>query len=329
MTVQVNWKESTLYQLLESHLVSEIPLAPQRKFASIVLLREFSSTAVLTTEGQMLDVEQIRAGREKKELISRVVLQKRKQIAPERRTGRAFNREVGLTTDQCVYLEGMCGECPDCLIYGFAATKGEGSQRSRILTDSGFTIRAYEGIQRSITLNAIHDSHKGGVVGSAFAEREHIRPQVFFPTIETTVDVTPAELIYILRNILTTSRYGAESNRQGTVRNIPVAILFGQTEVMSNLDLTQRIYDQLFKDEDRAQDIPLEREEVQEAALQSLNQAIQSAYLPTKMVYGGELSAFLNDLRALWHDEEGVKQWLQSLQIDHQDYQKRKKAKKK
>lgn len=176
---QGNWHDSVVKKELDKHLLQEVPLSPQRFYASVVVVREFDSTAVLTTEGQMLDVELVRSGQKHAELTSRVLLQKRKQVAPERRTGRAFNRERGWG-NECKYMEQMCGKCPDCLIYGFAATSGEGAQRSRLLTDSGFAIRSYEGMQRSITLNAISDTTKGGVSGSAFAEREHIRPQVFF-----------------------------------------------------------------------------------------------------------------------------------------------------
>lgn len=320
MITKVNWKDSLVRKRLEKHLPEEVPLFPKRQCVSLVIVREFDSTAVLTTEGQILDVELVRSGRNNKELISRVLLQKRKQIAPERRTGRAFNRERGWGS-KCAYMEQMCGKCPDCLIYGFAATSGEGAQRSRIWTDSGFAIRSYEAMQRSITLNAIKDTTQGGVAGSAFAEREHIRPQVFFPTIETAVDVTPSEFLYILRNILTTTRYGAESNRQGFVQNHVVAMLFNKGELISNLALTQGVYDRLSeKNGEHFNDFPLERSEVTDAVLDVLYEEANSSYLPIEICAGEELQAFLAGVRELWRSEEANEEWLEELENDHRMY---------
>lgn len=320
--LQGNWRDSSIKKELGKHLLQEIPLSPNRKFASLVVIREFESTAVLTTEGQVLDVELVRAGHNHPEAISRVLLQKRKQVAPERRTGRALNREQGWG-EECKYMEQMCGKCPDCLIYGFAATSGEGAQRSRVLTDSGFAIRPYEGMQRSITLNAISDTTKGGVSGSAFAEREHIRPQVFFPTIETVTDVTPAEFLYVLRNILMTTRYGAESNRQGYVKNHVVAILFGEGELLSNLALTQGVYDRLYEQQgEKLHEFPLERSAVERAVLQVLEQEVAQAYFPIHLYQGEAVQEMLASARQVWRSEEGKEAWLKELKENHQKYLK-------
>ncbi|MBA4537826.1 type I-D CRISPR-associated protein Cas7/Csc2 [Bacillus aquiflavi] len=309
---------------INEYVVSEVPLAPLNRKIGFVVLRELASTAVLTTEGQTLDVEAVRAGKKSSELMSRVVLQKRKQVAPERRTGRAFNRQYGLAEEKCEYMKGMCGKCPDCLLYGFAATSGEGSQRSRILTDSAFSIRNYEQIQRTITLNAIEDTTKGGVSGSAFAEREHVRPQVFFPTIETAVDVTYAELIYILNNILTTTRYGAEANRQGFVHNHLVAIVLSNTEVTSNLSITQSVFDKLVdKYGEDVTELPLERDTLLNLTVQSIKQASEQVFAPVTIIDGEELSEILSELRAFLKDNKGVQEWLKQLKSDHDAYLKR------
>lgn len=316
----MKWQDSEAKKMLDQYLLKEIPRSPRRNYASLVIMREFQSTAVLTTEGQILDVETIRSGFNHDHLISRVALQKRKQIAPERRTGRAFYR-AGKGEDGCDYMNEMCGKCPDCLIYGFAATKGEGAQRSRVLTDTGFAIRSYEGMQRSITLNAIHDTTKGGVAGSAFAEREHIRPQVFFPTVETLVDVTPAEFIYVLRNILTTTRYGGESNRQGSVQNHPVALFFGRGELLSNLALTQHVYDRLCEQAGAQLDeFPLNRLDVEEAIRDTIQEQSEQAYFPIQLCTGEELQSFLTSVRDLWRNEEECEAWQEELEKDHQLY---------
>lgn len=319
-TTAVKWQDSEAKKILDQHLLKEVPRSPQRMCASVVVLREFQSTAVLTTEGQILDVEMVRSGFEQEQLTSRVVLQKRKQIAPERRTGRAFYRSY-TENESCDYMKEMCGKCPDCLIYGFAATKGEGAQRSRVLTDTGFAIRSYEGMQRSITLNAIQDTTAGGISGSAFAEREHIRPQVFFPTVETLVDVTPAEFVYVLRNILTTTRYGGESSRQGSVANHPVALFFGRGELMSNLALTQHVYDRLYEQVGESiNESPLNRSDVEQAIRETIKEQSEQAYFPIQLYEGEELQSFLTSLRGLWRNEEECEAWQTELEKDHQTY---------
>lgn len=96
---------------------------------------------------------------------------------------------------------------------------------------------------RNIKLNAIQDTVAGGIAGSAFASRENVLPQIFIATAETLLDVTSTEFTYVLGNILKTTRYGAESNREGFIRNHILGVYFSDTELFSNLELTQRYYD--------------------------------------------------------------------------------------
>lgn len=246
----------TSLQKYQRYFHKAIPSFRQNKYIQILVLRETKSHAIFTTEGDALDTESLQAGYNETNAtknLDRVVMFKRKQIAPERRTGKALLRQFGLVGEDekvkkpkaCYLMEGMCGECPDCVLYGFAAVQGEGSQKSRILTDSAFTLRSYTQIQKMIKLNAIQDKTEGGVSGSAFAERDTLIPQIFLPCVETLVDVTEDEFIYVLANILQTTRYGAEANREGYIRNHLVGISFGNVEKLSNLDLTQRLYDKL------------------------------------------------------------------------------------
>ena len=248
-------------QTIERWFQPGIPRLRQGKMIQIVLLRETRSYTIFTTEGTVLDTERLQAGVEATDTLSRVVMFKRKQIAAERRRGKELLREYGIvpiddiSTEQkkakgkdtmptaCRLMDGVCGRCPDCVLYGFAAVKGEGSQRSRVLTDSAWSVRDYHDIQKYIKLIAIDETVAGGVAGSAFAQRDHLLPQVFLPCVETLVDVTAAELVYVLGNIFRTTRYGAESNREGFVRNHLLAVYCSDVELFSNLDLTQFFYD--------------------------------------------------------------------------------------
>ncbi len=236
----------------------QIPRYRQNRSVQIVIVRETKSHAIFTTEGQTLDVERLQAGITNRKQIDRVVMYKRKQIAPERRTGKALLRDLGILIDapggkkdkgnktkrsECQIMGASCGSCPDCILYGFAATTGTGSQRARVLTDSGFVLRDIPQVMRNIKLNAIQDTIAGGIAGSAFASRENVLPQIFIPTVETLLDVTSTEFTYVLGNILKTTRYGAESNREGFIRNHVLGIYFSDVELFSNLELTQLYYD--------------------------------------------------------------------------------------
>ncbi len=312
-----------------SFLFDAIPAYRQGKYVQIVVLRETKSHAIFTTEGRTLDVEVLQSGIENTAPIDRIIMYKRKQIAPERRTGRATSRAHGYSPKQdiftdkkskkprvkqgeCEIMGNSCGECADCVLYGFAATTGTNSQKARILTDSGFVIRPQDQVMRDMTLNAIKETTEGGIAGSAFASRENLLPQVFIPTVETLVDVTPHELIYVLGNILRTTRYGAESNREGFVRNHILEITFSDTEIYSNLELTQLYYDALYENDTipnylNAPDL------IEKWNRQVGEQARKKVFGRTEIMSGEDLNALLSDAQALFSTENSLQLFLQQI----------------
>lgn len=245
---------TSLLNTYESSFHKHIPRFRQNRFIQIVVLRETKSHAIFTTEGQTLDIERLQSGIINRAPIDRIIMYKRKQIAPERRTGKALLRDMDILSpvvlnkkkverSTCQIMGDSCGCCPDCILYGYAATQGAGSQRARVLTDSGFIVRGESQVMRNIKLNAIQETTAGGIAGSAFAGRENVLPQVFIPTVETLLDGTMPEFLYLLGNILKTTRYGAESNREGFIRNHLLGVYFSDVEIFSNLELTQHYYD--------------------------------------------------------------------------------------
>ncbi len=121
------------------------------------------------------------------------MLFKRKQTTPERLAGRELLRGLNLTNADetnkdkyCKYNgEKSCKECPDCIIYGF--TIGDsGSERSKVYSDSAFTLSAYEEFHRSFTFNAAYEGgimSEGGVTRSSINELDYVIPEVTFPTV--------------------------------------------------------------------------------------------------------------------------------------------------
>ena len=81
----------------EHLFVPAIPRTPTARYGSVILLRETKSYAIFTTEGgEQQDVEQTPAGLTHPESTSRLVMFKRKQVEPERRTGKALLRQYGV-----------------------------------------------------------------------------------------------------------------------------------------------------------------------------------------------------------------------------------------
>lgn len=328
-------------QAIEQWFQPQIPRLRQGKMIQIVLLRETRSYAIFTTEGSVLDTERLQAGLRVQQPLSRVVMFKRKQVAAERRRGKELLREYGVVPIEdapsvlkkgkgkeagsvaCHLMDGVCGRCPDCVLYGFAAVKGEGSQRSRILTDSAWSVRDYTAIQKYIKLNAIDETVAGGIAGSAFSQRDHLLPQVFLPCIETLVDVTATELVYVLGNIFRTTRYGAESNREGFLRNHLLKVYCSDMELFSNLDLTQRFYD-AFDSAEKTKE-QLEQGYLTLADFQTHQEAVLNAAQEGTMgvvqsLTGEQCVALKDQLSKLYSNEAALGDLLETLHVQSQHY---------
>jgi CRISPR-associated protein Csc2 len=243
-----------------------IPKLPMGKYAHVIMLRETNSFALFQTDGE-LNISRVSLGRkaENQSLTTRIVLFKRKQSTPERLTGRELLRRYGLV-ENCKYNTAeFCKRCPDCIYYGFAIGS-EGSERSKVLVDSAFSITGYDMSHQQFTFNAPSENgtmSEDGKMRTALGEQDYVLPQVYFPSVVTIKDPTEAEFIYVLNNILRTRRYGAQNTRTGTIENTITGIVFADGEIFSNLELTQAIYDHLSA-EQRAK-TPLLREAVRSA----------------------------------------------------------------
>src|SRR5438034_6221543 len=239
----------------------DIPKLPMGKYAHIIMLRETNSFALYQTDGE-LNSSSVSLGRSHQDLATRIVLFKRKQSTPERLTGREILRRYGLV-ENCKYNTAeFCKRCPDCIYFGFAIGDS-GSERSKVLVDSAFSLTGYDMSHQQFTFNAPSENgtmSEDGKMKTSLGEQDYVLPQVYFPSVVTIKDPTEAEFIYVLNNVLRTRRYGAQNTRTGTVQNIVTAIIFGDGEVFSNLQLCQAIYDVL-SPEQRAR-MPLQRSDV-------------------------------------------------------------------
>jgi CRISPR-associated protein Csc2 len=254
-----------MFNFNSNHFPSEVPPRPMGSYAHIIILRETDSYALFQTDGE-LNTARVRAGtgRGYGEIITRLTMFKRKQTTPERLNGRELLRRYDVISDEaygdkkeadqagrpiCDYNVHFCMQCPDCISYGFAIGDS-GSEKSKVFSDTAYSITPYETSHEAFTLNAPYESgtmSREGVVTSRINEQDHIRPQTLFPSIITTRDLTPALFQYVLLNVMRTRRYGAQTTRTGTVTNHLAAVVLADGEISSNLRLTQALYDRLMQ----------------------------------------------------------------------------------
>ncbi len=287
---------------------------PQGRYVNLLVLRETQSETIFRTEGsgEPLNREFVHAGLEDSDVIPRVVISKRKQTAVERRTGRELLRSFGLLQKledgaECMLnTNNPCERCVDCWLYGFAAGGG-GAQKSRILTEDGFSLLPATSIVDTKTFNALFDNSTmrnplTGDPSTSINESEYIRPEAHFLDIEVLKDVTVDEVLYACGNVLRSSRYGAISSRIGRVKNTLLAVVFSRMEIFSTLELTQALYDRL-----GSKGHPLWAEEVIEAVTgtQGALAALMPGMLgPYAILQTDDLRSFLDEVTEVYKAPE-------------------------
>jgi CRISPR-associated protein Csc2 len=234
------------------------------RFISLVILRETLSETIFRTEGtgEPICREFVHAGvTSSRSIIERLVMTKRKQVAPERRRGREFLRAYNLLYTVRKKEEELtcslntnapCEMCVDCFLYGFAAGGG-GAQKSRIWTEDAFSLLAANELLADRTINGVYengtmrlrkdDDEEKDKASKSLNTSEYIKPGVQFLDVVTFKDVTADELRYAIGNILLTSRYGAVSSRVGRMENQILGVFGGIAELPSSLELVQAVYD--------------------------------------------------------------------------------------
>ena len=145
----------------------------------------------------------------------------------------------------CDYNEAFCKTCPDCISYGFAIGDS-GSEKSKIITDTAYSLTAYDDSHETMTLNAPYEEgtmSRKGEVTSRINEQDHVKPQVIFPAVITIRDVTWPLFQYVLSNVARTKRYGAQTTRTGSMTNHILGLALTDGEIFSNLRFTQSLFD--------------------------------------------------------------------------------------
>lgn len=316
-----------ILETLKSEFHTAFPRLASGKYVHFLMVRHSQSFPVFQTDG-VLNTVRTQAGLETKDAISRLVMFKRKQVTPERLSGRELLRSLSLTSategadNFCEYNgEKSCKKCPDCIIYGFAIGDS-GSERSKVYSDSAFSLSCYETSHRSFTFNAPSEggtmSERVGdkvIVRSSINELDHVLPEITFPTVETLRDPTFEGFIYVLGNLLRTRRYGAQESRTGTMVNHLVGIILADGEIFSNLQFTQALYDAL------KNDLNAPISDIQLKAAEVITQLLDDEPVRKKQVIlGAELTSLLSEVGGIYQDEAQLQTMLTALYQQTQTY---------
>jgi CRISPR-associated protein Csc2 len=310
----------------EALFLPAIPQLPQGRYVHFVLVRETESFPLFQTDGT-LNIIRVQAGLIHGETISRLVMFKRKQTSPERLRGRELLRYFDLISDSgeraCEYNSAnFCKQCPDCILYGYAIGS-EGAEKSKVYADSAFSITTYEESHKALSFNALYEHGtmtQAGTTRSSFGEQDHVVPQVFFPSVITLRDPTYESFLYVLGNILHTSRYGAQDSRTGTVYNHLIATVFANGEIFSNLRFSQAVYDQLRgkpqqeSEQSNQWQAPLSRDRVLSQASNAFNTLMEAEpVFAAQTVAGKNIENLRQEVTGLYQNDARSKQLLSDL----------------
>ncbi len=308
---------------------AEIPYKPMGKYVHFLTIRVTESYPLFQTDGE-LNKARVRAGISDANPISRLSMFKRKQSTPERLVGRELLRSYGLmTAEECEYNVKFAMDNPDCIIYGFAIGDS-GSEKSKVVVDTAFSITAFDGSHETFTLNAPFENgtmaskgeagSKPGEVTSRINQQDHIRPQVFFPSIVTLKDPTEASFLYVFNNILRTRHYGAQTTRTGRLRNELVGVVFADGEITSNLRWTQAIYDHMQAQNLLHTNDPLNEDEVLAAAIATIQTLMAEEFIVHTDLIGADFQTLLTEVKQLTGQEAGMRSLLQQADAEAKVY---------
>jgi CRISPR-associated protein Csc2 len=307
----------------------EIPYKPMGKYAHFLTLRITESYPLFQTDGE-LNKARVRSGIENANPISRLAMFKRKQSTPERLVGRELLRNYGfMNAEDCEYNVKFAMNNPDCIIYGFAIGDS-GSEKSKVVVDTAFSVTAFDESHETFTLNAPYENgtmaskgeagSKPGEITSRINQQDHIRPQVFFPSIVTLKDPTEAGFLYVFNNILRTRHYGAQTTRTGRVRNELVGVVFADGEITSNLRWTQAIYDLMKSNDTLRSPDPLDENDVITAATTAIQTLMAEEFIVHTDLIGNDFQPLLQEVKTLTGQETGIRSLLQKADDEAKAY---------
>ena len=221
---------------------------PKENYLNVLILRELKSAARFTTDGVEANSATIRIGNIE-ETVGKLF--GRKQVASDRRKAKALQRTlISEEMNKVMGKDGwngctmkvneMCQRCPECALFGSAASEESVSITSRVMYDEAYTIRALSAIVEEFFQNAPGDDYtKKPTPG--IREPDFFKEGVLFPCVVTLKDVTVEEVLFFLNITDRNSRYGATGTRFGKTQNHILGVYSSHREGPSSLEVTREI----------------------------------------------------------------------------------------
>ncbi len=242
----------SIYDALAEGTVQELVPAPENNYTNILVLRELKSHAVFTTNGQDADIATATVSNDEETVeYSPGLMFMRKQTGSDRRFAKAMQRDL-IGRECTMKVNEMCQTCPECVLYGSAASENEDqavSVTSRVMYDTAYSVRDASAVIDEKFQNAPGDEYAKEAT-SAIREPDFFEPGTLFPSVITLRDATPEEVAFILSVTMQNKRYGAATTRLGRMKNHVLDVYIGSEEGPANLELSQALVHRFAERED-------------------------------------------------------------------------------
>jgi len=241
-------KMTEFKKALSAGTVEQIYNTRQNRFTHILLLREVTSPARFTTNGETANTTNVLIGDPEDETypIRAVDLFYRKQPGAERRTAKRLQRDLlGDVDEDChedhMHPNEMKQNTPESVLFGSAAGDEGISQRSRVYYNTAYTLRDATVLLRQNVQNAPGDEHRNeSSEGQGTWTPDFVQPGALFPSLVTVDSGIPEEVLFVMAAVARTNRYGAGETRGGNVRNHFLGVYTGSNDSPSNLEITRQ-----------------------------------------------------------------------------------------
>lgn len=238
----------SFYASIKPYTLEKPERKPKQNYVSILILRELQSAARFTTDGTEANSSIIRIGDEE---VTVGKLFGRKQVASDRRIAKALQRDLIAEKMNSFYKKGgwsgcsmevtkMCQKCPECALFGSAASEGDMSVTSRVMYDEAYTIRGINSVVEEYFQNAPGDDYAKKAT-SGIREPDFFKEGTLFPCVVTLRDVTCEEVLFFLNITDRNTRYGATGTRFGKTRNHILGVFASNREGPSSLEISRGV----------------------------------------------------------------------------------------
>jgi len=300
----------------------------QNRYTHLLLLREVTSPARFTTDGETANTTNILIGDPEEETypIRAVDLFYRKQPGAERRTAKKLQRDLLSDDDDCaddhMHPNEMKQNTPESVLFGSAAGDEGISQRSRVYYNTAYTLRDATAILRQNVQNAPGDETRNeSSEGQGTWTPDFVQPGALFPSVVTLDSAVIEEVLFAMAAISRTNRYGAGETRGGNVTNHFLGAYAGSNDSPSNLEVTRQTAARLAEDnggslESFATQKTVDVSQAKKAVVEAYEALLDRNSIKMEKVAEDELSKVVGALR----DDGVLEEIMRDQHEEAQDY---------